>query len=459
MAELITMPKLGFNMSEGRLVKWYKQEEERVEKGENLFSVETDKTNIDIGSTESGIVRKLFIQEGDKLPVFLPIAIIAEANENIDEMIKEAYAQLKDAAIAFPEKGPEKGKTFGTTPEKPRQDMAIPGGKLHISPRAKQVANAKGIPLEKFICVEGTGFQGGVCERDVMDYAQKSTNIRATPLARSVAKAQGVELEQVAGSGVGEKIMKKDVMNTLAVSGKAGYTPDGKQILDTTPYTGIRKIIGDKLSASAQISPHVYFTHTINMEKLLELRSEINRIRKQKISITDYIARAAILALKKYPDMNAALVEETIERYKTVNLGIAVAAPSGLIVPVIKNADEMNIAELSIAGKVLTERAREGKLIPEEYSGGTFTISNLGMFGIENFTAVINPPEAAILAVGATTDQVVVVSKGDGSKEIAIKPVMSITLSVDHKLIDGLLATQFLAETKRLLENPICMLV
>lgn len=417
MAELITMPKLGFNMNEGKLVKWYKQEGDSVEKGENLFSVETDKTSIDIESTADGIVRKHFIQEGDVLPVFLPIAIIADADEDIEEMINDAYAQLGETAAAAPEEEKkEKEEPAVSVPEKSPavSTPTVPDGELRISPRARRAASARGIPLEELAHARGTGYQGGICEKDVLSFE---------PSRAPVISDAGLE------------------------------------ILETTPYADVRKIIGDRLSASAQTSPHIYFTHKVNMEKLLELRKEVNGAQEQKTSVTDYIARAVILALKKYPDVNASLVDGMIEKYKTVNLGIAVAAPTGLIVPVIRNAEKMGIVEISTVSQALIEKARDGKLIPDEYSGGTFTISNLGMFGIENFTAIINPPEAAILAVSATKDQVVVVSGENGEKEIAIKPIMNITLSVDHRLIDGLLAAQFLAEVKRLLENPICLLV
>jgi pyruvate dehydrogenase E2 component (dihydrolipoamide acetyltransferase) len=213
------------------------------------------------------------------------------------------------------------------------------------------------------------------------------------------------------------------------------------------------------MAQSKFTAPHLYFTQKINVEKLLDLRKEINAAQEKKTSVTDYIAKAVINAIRKYPDFNVSLIEDKIVKYKSINLGIAVAAPGGLIVPVIKNANDKSVVELSNDAGALFEKARTGKLAPDEYTGGTFTISNLGMFGIENFTAIINPPEAAILAVSATKDEPVVVTDAVGGKTVDIKPMMNITLTVDHRLVDGLLAAQFVAELKRLLENPIELLI
>ena len=190
-------------------------------------------------------------------------------------------------------------------------------------------------------------------------------------------------------------------------------------------------------------APHLYFTQKVDLSKLLEVRKQVNEAQEKKTSVTDYIARAAVMALQKYPDMNASLIGDTIVKYKSVNLGIAVASPTGLIVPNIKEAQKLSVVELSKASTPLFDEARAGKLAYDEYNGGTFTISNLGMFGIENFTAIINPPEVGILAISSTKDEPVVITKEDGTKEIAIRPMMNIQLTVDHRLIDGLLAAQF----------------
>ena len=244
-----------------------------------------------------------------------------------------------------------------------------------------------------------------------------------------------------------------------APAGAGEITPDGKEIGEKIPYAGVRKVIGDRLAESKFTAPHLYFTQKVNMEDVLALRKKVNEVQDKKTSVTDFIAKAVIMTLKKYPEMNSSLVGETIERYKSINLGIAVASPTGLIVPNIKNSQDMSVVEISKASTPLFDKARAGKLAVDEYAGGTFTISNLGMFGIENFTAIINPPEVGILSISSTKDEPFVVTKEDGTKEIQIKPMMNIQLTVDHRIIDGLLAAQFVTNVKNLLENPISLMV
>ncbi|MDF3002468.1 MAG: dihydrolipoamide acetyltransferase [Bacillota bacterium] len=366
-------------------------------------------------------------------------------------------------------------------------------GRIKITPRARRCAQEKGIDLKR-LNIKGTGYQGGISEKDILDYLA-SAKIRVTPVAAKIAADQGINLEGIAGSGASGKIMKKDLMaegtakGTAAAgaststgaaaagvssfggskadtsiestvgSGTGQLTPDGKEIKDILPYSGIRKIIGDRLAKSKFTAPHLYFTQKVDLEKLLALRKQINGSQEKKTSVTDYIAKAVIKCLQKYPDMNASLEGDQIIRYQSVNLGIAVAAPGGLIVPVVKNANHKTVVQLSSEAGVLFDKARNGKLAPFEYTGGTFTVSNLGMFGIENFTAIINPPEVGILAVSATKDEAVVVLHEDGTKTIEIKPMMNVTLTVDHRVIDGLLAAQFVTDVKKLLESPIQLLV
>ncbi len=479
MAEIIIMPKLGFNMSEGKLVEWYKQEGDAVAKGENLFSIETDKTNMDIEATADGVVRKLFIGEGDTLPVTLPIAIVGGADEDISALLAEAEAQLGgNAPAASGEKkeavevsaadesaSKDAGAAVVTAASVPKGE----GGRLMISPRARRVAAENDLSLEGIV-IEGTGYAGGICEQDILDYLA-SNKMKVTPVARAMAEKEGIDLSGITGSGVGGKIMKEDVEKAMAArsagtaaeevaTAEAKFTADGKEILEEVPYSGVRKVIGDRLSESKFTAPHLYFTQKVNLEELLALRKKVNSVQDTKTSVTDFIARATIIALQKYPEMNASLVNnETIVKYKSVNLGIAVASPTGLIVPNLKDSQNMNIVEIAQTSQPLFAKAREGKLSIDEYTGGTFTISNLGMFGIENFTAIINPPELGILAISSTKDEPLVVTKEDGSKEVAIKPMMNIQLTVDHRIIDGLLAAQFVTEVKKLLEDPISLLV
>jgi pyruvate dehydrogenase E2 component (dihydrolipoamide acetyltransferase) len=461
MAELIIMPKLGFNMSEGKLVKWYKKEGDAVKKGEPLFAVETDKTSIDIESTCDGYVRKLFIEEGDKLAVTLPIAIVADKDESIEDLMADAYARLGKEVISEEKTVVSAATVEDGAGKAPATKVAKTERRRYIAtPRARRVAEELGIDLAS-ADIAGTGFEGGICEKDVLQYAASVPKVKATPLAKKMSGAAGLELSAVVGTGIGGKVMKRDVEGAVASAPAAATTvagemaQDGKEILEKVPYAGVRRIIGERLSSSMFSAPHIFFTQKVNLERLLELRKQVNENQNQKTSVTDYIAKAVILTLQKYPDVNVSLVGDTIEKYKSINLGIAVAAPTGLIVPVIKNSQNMSLLEISKAASALIQKAREGRLTPDEYSGGTFTISNLGMFGINQFTAIINPPESAILAVSATQDEPVVFVNEKGEKEIAVKPMMNITLSADHRVIDGLLAAQAVAEIKALLEQPI----
>jgi len=348
----------------------------------------------------------------------------------------------------------------------PKLDL---GGRLKITPRARRVAAEQGVNLAD-ITLTGTGYQEGICEKDILDYLAAS-KVRISPVARKMAEAQEIALEGIQGSGAHGKIMKRDLAasdkpaaaapaaEAKAAQTETQITADGKEILEIVPYNGVRKIIGERLAQSKFTAPHLYFTQKVNLDKLLDLRKQINDAQEKKTSVTDYIAKAVIKCLQKYPDMNESLAGDQIVKYKSVNLGIAVAAPSGLIVPVIKNANQKTVVEISKEAGVLFDKARNGKLAPDEYTGGTFTISNLGMFGIENFTAIINPPEAGILAISATKDEPYIMEDESGNKSIEIKPMMNITLTVDHRIIDGLLAAQFVTDIKKLLENPIELLV
>ena len=462
------MPKLGFNMNEGKLVKWYKREGDEVARGENLFSIETDKTNMEIEATADGVVRKLFIGEGDTLPVTLPIAIVGSKDEDISSLLADAEAQLDGTGLEVPSESQEvEGQPVA--PAKPAPAPAEKRGRMMISPRARRAAAENGLSLDG-ITIEGTGYGGGVCEKDILDYLA-SNRIKVTPVAKVMTEKEGIDLESLTGTGGGGKIMKEDVEKAMAGSEKSGtqdapvaseanFSADGKEILEEVPYAGVRKVIGDRLSESKFTAPHLYFTQKVNLEELLTLRKQVNAAQDTKTSVTDFIARATIIALQKYPDMNASLVnKKTIVKYKSVNLGIAVASPTGLIVPNLKEAQNMSVIQLAQISGPLFAKAREGKLSTEEYTGGTFTISNLGMFGIENFTAIINPPEVGILAISSTKDEPFVVTKEDGTKEVAVKPMMNIQLTVDHRVIDGLLAAQFVTEVKKLLENPVSLVI
>lgn len=465
MAEIIIMPKLGFNMDEGKLVEWYKNEGDAVKKGEPLFSVETDKTNMDIEATGDGVVKALLINAGDKIPVTLPIAVVAGADEDASALIAQAKAELADGGVAV-EAG-EAPAAAAPAKEEPKKAAApaAADGKRKITPRARRVAAENDLDLATADIV-GTGWEGGICEKDVLEYLA-SNKAKISPVAKAMADAEGVDISAIKGTGANGKIMKSDIEAALAAKPAAAgaavqeaqFSADGKEILEEIPYAGVRKVIGDRLAQSKFTAPHLYFTQKVDLTELLKLRKQVNDAQDKKTSVTDYIARATVIALQKYPEMNASLIGDKIVKYKSVNLGIAVASPTGLIVPNVKNAQNLSVVKLSKASTPLFDKARAGKLAYDEYNGGTFTISNLGMFGIENFTAIINPPEVGILAISSTKDEPAVIVNAAGEKEIAIRPMMNIQLTVDHRLIDGLLAAQFVTEIKKLLESPISLMV
>ena len=465
MAEIIIMPKLGFNMSVGKLVNWYKEEGDQVTKSEPVFAIETDKTNIDIEATSDGIFRKKFIEEGDEVEVTLPIAIISEGDENIDGLIDECLTKLGLEPSSDAKENKEEKEELKTDVSSALDVTIAPvDGILKITPRARRIAAENGVDITK-LNITGTGYNGGICEADILKHLTEN-KVKSSPLAYKIAEVEGIDISNVSGTGANGKVLKKDIEALInkktaptQVAANIGTEfKNGKEVLEIIDYSGVRKIIGERLASSKFTAPHLYLTQKVNLEKLLNFRKEINKAQDKKTSVTDYIAKAVVKALQKYPEMNASLEGQKIIKYKTVNLGIAVASPTGLIVPVIKNAEKMDVVEISKVSGPLFEKARNGKLIPDEYTGGTFTISNLGMFGIENFTAIINPPEVGILAVSSTKDEVIVIIDENGNKEMAIKPMMNITLSVDHRIIDGLLAAQFVGEVKKLLENPIALM-
>jgi pyruvate dehydrogenase E2 component (dihydrolipoamide acetyltransferase) len=304
----------------------------------------------------------------------------------------------------------------------------------------------EGIDPASLAGISGTGYQGGVTAKD----------IKASPLARKVAAVSGVDLAAVAGSGPGGKVMKADVLSRAVPSAPQ----DGeKKVLSVTPYKGIRKIIGDKLAQSKFTAPHLYFTERVDVTNLTAFRQQLNETAEVKIAVSDLLTLAAAKALKKYPAVNASLINGEIISYKSINVGTAVAGNNGLIVPVVKDVQEKSLTDVARESRDLVARAKEGRLESHEYSGGTFTISNLGMFGVENFTAIINGTEAAILSVSSVRKKAVVVTGENGEDSVVIRPMMNIQLSVDHRLIDGLLAVQFLGYIRRLLENPMLILV
>jgi len=411
MAKYIIMPKLGFNMDKGKIVKWLKNEGEQVSEQEVILHIETDKTVIEVESPVSGILKKILVKEGEEVSVTLPIAIIANRDEDINSMINEARKKLEiSMGLVVTENNVENAEeTVSDLKEKVRLVDGLKEGFKKISPRAKRRAKELGIDIQD---IKGSRQNNSLLEKDILEfYANQKTKKKS-------------------GAGKG-KIKRID-----------------RQI----SYDGIRKVIGKRLSESKFTAPHVYFTVSVDMSKAIESIKYIKKEKSLKISINDLIIFATAKVLAEQPQLNCSLVNERIIYYSDINIGVAVSLKDGLIVPVIRNANLKSLPSLSKEIKRKISLAKQKKIMPCDYEGGTFTVSNLGMYGIEQFTAIINPPEAAILAVGSI--QKMPVATEENKERIEIRSIMKITLSADHRLIDGVMASNFLNQIKDYLLCP-----
>ena len=408
MAEAVNMPKLGFDMAEGKLVRWMLSEGERVEKGQVLAEIETDKATVEVEASISGTVLKHVIEEGTIVPIGNPIAIVGDEGEDFDleALLGSVPAPLPEVVNDTPSTSPQ--------PEPATAELLEGNGKL----------------------------PGGV---------------RASPLARKLAKDLGVPLGAIAGSGSGGRIVKKDV--ETAASGPTSTRMTGSGILRETervPLSKLRGVIGRRMASSKQQVPHFYVTTEIDAEPFMTMRKEYNEIlaEDEKISVNDFIVKAAALALREFPNLNASLDGDSVVRHGEVNIGIAVAVPDGLLTVVAREADQKPLPSISAEVRAMAERAREGKVHQEDIEGSTFTVSNLGMFDIDHFIAIINPPEATILAVGGVQERPVV---RDG--QIVAGMRLKATISADHRVTDGAEAAQWLQSFKDLLEHPLRLVV
>lgn len=415
MAETISMPKLGFDMREGVLVRWVKTEGETINKGDVLAEIETDKATVEVESSASGVVRLLLASQGDSVPVGAPIAIIGTADETID-------------------------------------DQPVSSGQTSVSGQPRSD--------EKHINVEKGELQSLE--------SQQSDFVKASPLAKKVARDGKVDLSKVKGTGPGGRIVRKDVEAALAGGKSASFTPQpslapmtsiaaapvpGDKVIKTTK---LRQAIGRRLVESKQNLPHFYVTHDFKMDSLMSIRSQLNGYLPdgEKLSVNDFIIRATALALRQYPNLNSALNGTEVVHYGHINVGVAVTVVGGLLTVVCRDADQKSIRQISAEVKAMAARAREGKVKPDDVEGSTFSTSNLGMYDVEDFIAIINPPEAAILAIGSARELAVI---EDGQ----IKPGwrMKATISVDHRISDGAEAAQFMQALAGFLENPARLLI
>jgi pyruvate dehydrogenase E2 component (dihydrolipoyllysine-residue acetyltransferase) len=442
----VILAKLSPTMEEGTIVKWSKNEGDAVKPGDVLAEIETDKANMEMEALGGGVLRKILVPAGGKAPVGALIGVIADAKDDIAKVLASA-GPAPAAAAPAPAKPAEPA---------PQPQAAAPAPAA-APPAPQAAAQAPPPPPAPAPSAAPAAAPSAAPAAEVPAPAsEEAGRVKASPLARKVAAERNIPLGSVPGSGPGGRIIKRDIeawaqtpqAATAAGAPAAPAATPGQEL----PLSGMRKTIARRLTESKVQAPHFYVTVEIDMDAAAAVREEIQRAEETKVSFNDLIVKAAAKALRKFPAVNASWGGETISVHGDVHVGVAVAINDGLIVPVVRNADRKSILAISREVKDLATRARDRKLKPEEFSGGTFSISNLGMFDVTEFTAIINPPESAILAVGAVKKVPVV--KGDA---LAVGQRMRVTLSSDHRVIDGALAAQFLAELRRLLENPVSL--
>ncbi|MDN7244105.1 dihydrolipoamide acetyltransferase family protein [Planococcus shenhongbingii] len=458
MAKEIFMPKLSSTMEVGTMIQWFKNEGDSVEVGEPLFEIMTDKINIEVESYEEGILLKKYFEEDDEVPINHVVGYIGEAGERVpDDPPGESGAAAEEEDLSDsrqPEVSDLKEQGISETSVPNETSGAGENSPLEEKPRAtpaaRRVAREENIVLAE---VPGSGPNGRIQQGDVMAFASSHTAPKATPLAKKVAEAEGVELQGIKGTGSQGKIYRADVEGAkqpAPISAGAG----GKRV----KMEGIRKVVAQRMHQSKTTAPHVTLTTEVDMTEAIGMRKQLlGSIEQQtgfRVSYTEIILKAAASSLKLHPNINVSLEGNEIVFHEEINLGLAVAVDNGLMVPVVKNVDQKGLSELTAECKRLGKAARDSKLKPDEMSGGTFTISNLGMYAIDAFTPVINQPESAILGVGRINEKPVGVNGA-----IELRPMMVLSLSFDHRVIDGAPAAAFLTELKEVLEHPYKLLV
>lgn len=450
MATIVIMPKQGLMMEEGTITSWLKKEGESVTAGEPLFEMETDKLTITMDAEDSGTLLKILHPEGDVVPITQPIAVLGEPGEDVSALVGGDAAPAQAAAPAEAAPAPA-----AEAPAAPAVERA-PGERVFSSPRARLRAEENGVDIA---AVPGSGPDGLVIERDVNAYMVSKPAV--TPLAANIAKAQGVDLSGVTGSGSNGKIKVFDLPGgSPAAAPAAQESPAAVQQsrgTHTEKMSGMRKAISRNMLASKETNAQTNHRIKVDMTAAIALRKQYKDL-GIKISYNDIIVRACAKALADMPIVNASVEGDSILYHDYVNVGTAVSVPGGLIVPVIKDADIIGLSGIAARSAALIEKAREGRLTDADYHGGTFTVSSLGMFDLDDFVAIINPPESAILAVGKIAKTPVVVTNEEGEDAIVIKSMCALCLSYDHRIIDGAEAAKFLQKVKNYLQNPVLLI-
>ena len=461
MATSIVMPQLGYDMREGTVVRWIKQEGDEVVANEVIAEIETDKAVVEFKPTTGGVLRRIVAGEGEAVPVGELIAVIGDADEALPDDLG-GPAPAPSAAPAEPGELPS---------APPAQAPAALAGEVRASPIARRLARERGVDLAT---ITGTGPGGRIVEADVLAAADaaraaaEAGRVLASPLARRLARENGLELEGITGTGPGGRIVEADIDAAVAAraaappaapeptSAPSAAEPVATPEAERADLSRMRQAIARVTSDSKREAPHFYVAVDIDMTAAMSLRRDINDElpSSSRVSVNDLIVKASALAIGKHPKFNSFFRGDHLQMNPSINVGIAIALESGLIVPGIPECENRTLAQIATASRDLIDRANNGTLQAEEYAGTTYSVSNLGMFDVDSFTAIIFPPHAAILAVGAVKEQPVA---RDG--QLAIAEIMKATLSVDHRVADGAEAAQFLMEIKRLLEKPISLLL
>ena len=438
MATPIIMPKFGQMTEESAIVEWLKKEGDKVNKGDILFTVETDKSVMDVESFEAGTLLKIVVKPRVSVPVQSTVGFLGQPGEPIPEVTAPAPApKLKEAVpaapvAALPRTVVQSVQAAAAPASQPSTTPPLQSPRFRISPRAAALARDCVIDPSR---ITGSGPSGRVVEKDVKAYLETKgyRQLRISPAAKQLAAKEKLDVLAIQGTGDSGRINVIDVERVLAEKPK--------------PMSKMRQIIAQRLTQSVVTAPHFFVTVEVDMTDLVKFRAQLKE-KGAPYTVTDFISQSVVLTLKEFPAVNSATDGKTTRWNSHVHLGVAVSLEQGLVVPVIRNADELTMAELNVRAKELAEKARTGKLAPDEMSGSTFTISNMGMLDVENFTAIINPGESAILAVSSTLKKAVV-----RDDKVVVRSIMKVTLSSDHRIIDGAMAARFSNAVKQKLED------
>jgi len=450
MATKVIMPKLGQTMEEGTIVEWLKKEGDVVNRGDVIFQVESDKAVLEVESKDKGVLRKILVDKGVKVPILTPVAIIGEPDEDISALLASLEGTPSAAPApqaAAPGVAPAPQAAAQAAPTAPAVEAPAPiAGRERIfaSPRARRLAAEKGVDLAH---VAGSGPGGRIIEKDVLAFLERRP--AATPLARKVAAELGVPLEQVPAAG--PRITAAEVR---AAAAPAPMAPAAGEVV---PMSGVRAIIAERMSTSSQTTAAVTLQSVVDATEFVAAREQLKEAYAEElgfnIGFNDLLGVIVARCLVEFPYMNVRLEQEGIRHLTEVNIGMAVDTERGLLVPVIRGAHKMGVKEFAIKFRELVERARQGKALPDDLTGGTFTITNLGMYGVDQFTPIINLPECAILGVGRIRPEPAVVNG-----QIVIRQRMWLSLTFDHRLVDGAPAARFLQGIMRYIEAPYLLL-